>query len=650
MTELEDERPDHSVCRHPALHCLATYAGVATLANWMNSWRLCSDQPKTCQPLMSQEQNQSPHWYIPVKGLLVLLALLALMVLCNHLDDHPNVGVEALFDGSLAPWSNALPAMLFMLALLGVTRKLATSFWLSTLGLALLYSVNALKMAALANPLTRQDFMLVGQISGDSSLFIRYLPWDQGLVFVLLSILLVTLALAAWEPPLLRPRNRARLSLAGISLALLLSLAGGMTAWQTVYAGAELDFRPWESAATSSKRVGMISNLMLSGIYAPSEAAMVADPAPGQKLFAAYHQAVADLMQKSRPQELPDIVVLQSESYFDPAIMNGYHSADWVPNLRRLQKMGQHGDMRVPTFGGGTIRTEFEILTGLPLQFFPQLNYPYLGLKESHIPGLARSLESAGYHTLAIHPNQGGFWDRRSVFRRMGFDRFIDKASPEFRHARRHGYYISDHDLTNVILDTLKPSGPPQFIFAISIENHGPYRNSPIDESRTAERDAIPVPTGVDAVGARILRDYLLHQRDADRELGRLADALAKRDRPALLVFYGDHLPGLEEAFARGFKNGKLAPEQSVPYLLISPGHPQATASRDLPAWILGSEILDHAGIHDDAWFALQQVLHPQLRASNWQPGQQGVQQLASLANLRLRNKMPKVETDTTTQ
>lgn len=609
--------------------------------------------PETRLPLMNHQHKQTSRGRMLAKWLLVVVALLLLMVLCNRLDGHSSVRAKALFDGGLAPWTNALPAMLLMLALLGASRKLATSLWLSMLGMALLYGVSALKAAALANPLTRQDFMLIGQIGGDSSLFVRYLPWGQGLAFVLLTAVLVTLALAIWEPPFLSPRKRLRLPLAGISLALLVSLVGGMTTWQTVYAKAALGYQPWESAATSSKRLGMVSNLMMSGLYAPSEVAMVTDPAPGKKLFAAHRHAIADLMQSTPAQdqqvrqEQPDIIVLQSESYFDPAIMNGYRAADWVPNLRRLQKLGQHGDMHVPTFGGGTIRTEFEILTGLPLHFFPQLNYPYLGLKESHIEGLAQALKSAGYHTLAIHPNQGGFWDRISVFRRMGFDQFIDKDSPAFRHAKRQGFYISDQALTNVIVDSLKPSGPPQFIFAISMESHGPYRNIPIHKDRIAERDAIPVPRGVDATGARILRDYLLHQRDADRELGRLADVLAKRDRPSLLVFYGDHLPGLEEGFAAGFKNGKLAPEQDVPYLLISPGHPHATTPQDLPAWMLSSQILKRAGVHDDSWFALQQVLQPQLRAKNWQPGEPLTRQLASLANLRLRNKMPKVEAHT---
>ncbi|MGA7296669.1 MAG: LTA synthase family protein [Rhodanobacteraceae bacterium] len=593
---------------------------------------------------MRTEANRPRHARALAKFLLILLALLLLMVLCNRLDGHHNVRVKALFAGDLAPWTNALPAMMLMLALLGLTRKLALSIWLSVLGTALLYGISALKMAALANPLTRQDFMLIGQIGGDSSLFMRYLPWSGGLVFLLLAALLVTWALAAWEPPLLHPRKHLRLSVAGISVALLISLAGGLAPWRSIYASGTLDYRPWESAATQSRRQGMVGNLMMAGLYAPSAVAMISNPAPGKTLFAAHQEAVGQLMQESPAGVRPDIIVLQSESFFDPAIMHGYRAADWVPSLRRLQDLGQHGDMRVPTFGGGTIRTEFEVLTGLPLQFFPQLNYPYLGLKDAHIPGLVHTLKSAGYSTLAIHPNKGGFWNRISVFRRMGFDRFIDSDSPAFAHATKRGYYTSDEDLTNVILEDLKPSGPPQFIFAISMENHGPYRNIPINPDRIAERNAIPVPKGVDPAGARMLRDYLLHQRDADRELGRLANALAKRDRPALLVFYGDHLPGLEDGYAEGFRNGKPAYQQAVPYLLISPGQPQTATQQDLPAWALGAEILQRAGVHDDAWFDLQQVLEPQLRAADWQLDHTLTRQMASLANLRLHNKMPAVE------
>lgn len=593
---------------------------------------------------MTEDTNRRPALRTAGKWLLVLLVLLAVLELTNQLDGHDSVRAQALFAGHLAPWINALPAMLLLLSLLALLRRLALSLWLTTLGMALLYGVSSLKQAALANPLTRQDFLLLGQVGSDSSLFVRYLPWSSGLAFVLLGAALVTAALIALEPYFFRARKRTRLPLAGVSLAVLISLITGSGFWRKLNAGPMLDYKPWSTATTKSRDLGVIGSLVLDGLYAPSEAALVSDPAPGQALFAMHRQAIAEKMRQPPPEVRPDIIIVQSESFFDPAILNGYKVADWIPHLRRLQTIGQHGDMRVPTFGGGTIRTEFEILTGLPLAFFPQLHYPYLGLSQRHIPGLARALREAGYHTLAIHPNKGGFWNRISVFRRMGFDRFIDIGSPEFHRARRQGFYISDHDLTNVILDALKTNDEPKFIFAISIENHGPYRNIPIDARRKAERDAIPVPPDVKGQGARMLRDYLLHQRDADRELGRLADALAQRQHPTLLIFYGDHLPGLEGGFAGGFKNGLSAPEQSVPYLLVSPGHPQKPVTQNLPAWLLGARILNQAGIHDDPWFTLEQLLASQVEPQDWAQNTTLQQQLASLANLRLHNKLPMVD------
>ena len=76
--------------------------------------------------------------------------------------------------------------------------------------------------------------------------------------------------------------------------------------------------------------------------------------------------------------QTPDIVVVQSESFFDPSVVRGLDGEDFAPNLHRLAKEGSSGGLHVPTYGGGTIRTEFEVLTGLSLRYFPTLQFPYL--------------------------------------------------------------------------------------------------------------------------------------------------------------------------------------------------------------------------------------------------------------------------------
>ncbi|MBN8728349.1 MAG: LTA synthase family protein [Xanthomonadales bacterium] len=579
------------------------------------------------------------------KLLLVASAMLALVWMSSDLDGRPVANVDVLLDGDLSPWTNALPVVLLMMVVLGATRRLALSLWLSTLALSIVYGISELKVAALDEPLARYDFLFLGQLGAGDGVLVHYLPWGPHFLFRLAGAAAIMLALAWLEPPLLKSCRALRAVLVSSALVAFASLVSGTSPWRLLYAQTSLDYRPWETATQNSARMGMISNIVMQGLYAPSDKALVSDPAPGEALFDQHREAIDAAVQQPLPAVLPDIVVVQSESYFDPAIMNGFEAEGWLPELRRLQRIGAHGNLLVPTYGGGTIRTEFEVLTGLPLAFFPDLQYPYLGLKDFHIPGLPQALRSCGYETLAIHPNFGHFWNRVSVFGRMGFDRFFSGESVVFEGAERRGYYVADHELTRSILNELPDSGPPRFIFAISMQAHGPYANIPLDESRAAARDAIKVPDGVSPKGARVLRNFLVQLADADRELGHLADSLAVRERPTLLIFYGDHLPGLGEGYALGFKDGRPANQQGVPYLLINSQDPRTAEPVDLPSWMLASRITTAAGVHDDAWFILQQQLLHRLQATAWTEGEEPFQQgLASLAMLRLHDRMPTIE------
>jgi hypothetical protein len=73
---------------------------------------------------------------------------------------------------------------------------------------------------------------------------------------------------------------------------------------------------------------------------------------------------------------------VQSESLFDPGRLAGMHY-EAMPRLRDAMARAWSGNLYVPTFAGGTIRTEFEVLTGLPLAAFPGVRYPYLQLTRS---------------------------------------------------------------------------------------------------------------------------------------------------------------------------------------------------------------------------------------------------------------------------
>lgn len=584
----------------------------------------------------------------------ILLALL-FMLATGLLDGNPGVAPAALLHSPWALFANAVPGLLLALVLLAFTRRWVFSLLIAFGVEALLYWVNAQKVANLASPLVPADFHMLGQLRhGGAHLLSGYAHLGGWLIAATIACAVALVALWIYEPPMVSRRALPRAGIAGCAGAALLSLCAGVPGWRVIYDRDALQFQPW-SAQETAKRSGVIGMLALYRLDYAGQRPKI-DTQAARALLGHTEPAVRAAMAAGNDGVRPDIVIVQSESFFNPGRMVGYAPYQFIPNFERLAAEGESGPLHVPTFGGGTIRTEFEVLTGLPLRYFPQVQFPYLQIEAKVIPGLARTLRANGYTTLAIHDNNRSFWNRASALQRLGFDRFI--AINDFPKDVPHdGHYVADSALTDEILKQLRDSGPPQLIFAISMEAHGPYDGNP-GPINVAERDAIPVPAGVTGVGKTMLQTYLYHLRHADAQLGRLADALARRARPTLLMFYGDHLPALGQAFEiNGFKDGRDQLEQTGSWLIVDPAHPNDAPPQALAAWALPGQLLERAGIRDDPWFALTDVLAPQLsdltRAPDAPPPPETAEQrlldhgMTNVAQLRLKGKLDKLLPET---
>jgi len=597
-------------------------------------------------------KDPTPRWRtLAPRIALVLLIALAFVLLTGLIDGGVGVVPARMLDQARYPIANALPGLLLAGALLALSRRLLFSFGLAFLLQSLLYATNKLKFANLGTPLLPDDFRMLGQLqNGGMHLLAGYLPNSPWPYLGLLAA--VVLAIVVWrlEPPLFARRTHARRLVAGTVMALaLVSMLTGLTAWAHLYNKRVLWLEPWSSISTATHS-GLISSLMLFHLEYGRKAHKP-DQAVAEQLIQTNTAALLQLMQTPKPAgELPDIVVIQSESLFDPRIMKGYENSDFLPNLRRLAGEGISGELHVPTFGGGTIRTEFEVLTGLSLRYFDNLQFPYLQMSHKSLPSLVRTLEAHGYSTLALHGNDPAFWNRTTAFNAIGFDRFMSQSSFPAS-APNDGKYMADSAMTDEIMTQLKDSGPPQFIFAISIEAHGPYDVPPV---HIAERDAIPVPAGITGRDKLELQTYLYHIKHADEELGRLVKLLAQRQRPSLVLFYGDHLPALSNSYQiTGFVDGDDMLSEAGIWLLVDPKQPIKPVQLNTASWLLPGKLLAHIGIHDDPYFSLTQLLGPPLAALTQAPGAlpkaEGVEQkrldqaMASIDQLRINGKLDKM-------
>ncbi|WP_243042211.1 LTA synthase family protein [Dyella sedimenti] len=602
---------------------------------------------------------------LPARPLSLRLGLIALLAVVFTLatglvDGGIGVGSAQALSQPIFPVANALPGLLLAILLLVLSRRALLSFGLAFLLQALVYGVNALKVSNLNTPLMPADFRMLGQLRrGGFSLLGSYLPASPWPYLALLGALAIIVAAWRMEPPMFARRTRGKRLVSGVALFLLLgTLLAGMPGWTRIYGGRHLWLEPWSASATA-EHSGLVSSLVMFHLH-QGHGRKQPDAASAQQLIERSGTALREHLQPAAsPQgELPDIVVVQSESFFDPSIVRGYESTDLTPNLHRLAAQGQSGPLHVPTYGGGTIRTEFEVLTGLSLRYFDDLQFPYLQMSHKVVPSMVRALRSHGYETIALHGNDPGFWNRTTAFRALGFDRFVSRSSFP-AHAAMDGQYMADSAMTDEIMGQLKNAGPPQFLFAISIEAHGPYDVPPAD---TAARDAIPVPEGITGKNKLELQNYLYHMRHADQELGRLAELLSRRERPTLLLFYGDHLPALTDTYQHtGFVDGKDMLSQAGTWLLVDPRNPAPAHRETLASWMLPGRLLEQAGVHDDAYFALTQVIAPQLAALTRAPGappegednaeKTADDDMANVALLRMKGKLdpllPRAETQT---
>lgn len=237
----------------------------------------------------------------------------------------------------------------------------------------------------------------------------------------------------------------------------------------------------------------------------------------------------------------PNIIILLSEAFWDPTQMrNVAFSRDPIPFFHALQKSYTSGWMLSPQFGGGTANVEFEVLTGNSMRFLPEDIIAYEEYVTRGVDSLASILARQGYAATAISPYHNWYFNSREVYRHLGFSRFV---SLEFFPPDYAGPYISDRATVRTIIEESGKTPGPDFIFANTMENHFHYWPDKFKEN------TIEVSGDFSAKSKMLLETLAQGLSGADKALRMLVDHFAESREPTIIVFFGDHLPYLEENY-----------------------------------------------------------------------------------------------------
>lgn len=259
------------------------------------------------------------------------------------------------------------------------------------------------------------------------------------------------------------------------------------------------------------------------------------------KEITSHYQKLADEKNKTASEEQPNIIYVMSESFSDPSRLNGVEiTGDPLADYYAVADQTYSGQMLSQNYVGGTANIEFEALTGFSMGLFnAQLTTPYTMLvpKMNQLPSIVSTLKDQNYHTTALHPYNTSMYKRKDVYEVLGFDEFISENTMTYTDTIEDNPYISDASAYQEVMDLLKEDDTPQFIHLVTMQTHMPYDGKYQQLEYTAKTE--------DNSGISSLENYLQDISYSSQSLKAFTEELKKLSRRTLVVFWGDHLPGI---------------------------------------------------------------------------------------------------------
>ena len=258
--------------------------------------------------------------------------------------------------------------------------------------------------------------------------------------------------------------------------------------------------------------------------------------------------------------ETPDIVVIMNESFADLRCYGAQIAPEIYRDWDEILARSAHGTAYSSVFGGNTPNAEYEFLTGDSLLFYTGTPIPYETAIRQDVPALPGLLAQLGSGTVAMHPNEGIVWSREQVYPKLGFERSV--FLPEYENTDQIRRYVSDQANYSQVLRVLEEGTGPQFLFNVTIQNHGSY-----EEEDFADLNAL-----LDSrTGCSQTCQYLTLVKESGAALKEFLQQLEQSPRKTYVVFFGDHQPWVDEAFYSQYESEQDAQEHlryQVPYFI----------------------------------------------------------------------------------
>lgn len=229
--------------------------------------------------------------------------------------------------------------------------------------------------------------------------------------------------------------------------------------------------------------------------------------------------------------EEPDIILILNETLFDFSLIHDFETNEPVmPYMDSLENVIR-GYVSVPTIGGGTNRSEYELLTSNSLYLMKDI-LPFWSLDLNGANSVSSVLQQQGYYTMAFHQGlRGNYnWDKKYV--EMGFnDCWFEDAMESYELV--HGN-ISDKSGYDFLIEKYeqRDTSKPFFSYNLTIQNHISYRtNIDLTVHPTSGFEGMEDQASI----------YLSCLRESDNAFRHLTEYFSQVERPVIICILGDY-------------------------------------------------------------------------------------------------------------
>jgi len=245
-----------------------------------------------------------------------------------------------------------------------------------------------------------------------------------------------------------------------------------------------------------------------------------------------------------------NVIAIHAESMMTNVIDLTFNGEEVTPNLNRLAHQGMYFSNFYSQVSVGT-SSDSELTYNTSLMP-TKSGTAFVSYSDRKFISTPKLLDEKGYYTFSMHANNADFWNRRTMHKTLGYERFYSKTDYEVTKENIIGLGLSDKEFFRQSIDkleTINMENEHWYGLLIMLSNHTPfsdvekYGEFPVDIKETIETENGPEEVVYPYMEGTKLGNYFKSIHYADAALGEFIQGLEERGllENTVVVLYGDH-------------------------------------------------------------------------------------------------------------